>query len=679
MFCGLFHAIFLSIPPCQSQRKKQLPPLMVHKSNPSVSTIVSSSSNEDTTHHGTRKAPCLVCSVAQKPCDFKQPKCTGCARNGFACCYPDETDDSSVQTARLLQGRLKSANERLQRLMLDIMANPLAAIPAPKRRKVLSYPEAAPVVDDPSDSGYEDSENLTDPEDDLPLDLVPTMPSSWKLSSDENGELHIDTDIQTVAELYMTFVKLINEGLVVDLPISLFGDSRQHHNVPIRRQSLNADNPMRREFGYVVPAPKNIRQLSDLLDPVTINMFPIDMLDSLMYIYLQCSSYQPVDKGAFMEQYLHSQIALPLQFSIWAATALHAHRCHVDPIHNAPLLVKFAKLSYKQARHHLDVDDTSWDTFEALMNIQLYLMAMQQIGPAYTHFTIAVRIAHILGLEQKCRDFSLSPSERENYKRRWAYMAWYDLCYAVYANQRTLLFPGGEAELGQPPTLLSLETDDEYAKYRVKFLNCAVSGLNILVHNPVAFDPNTSLSDGLPAPMLKLLKLTNSWRESLSPTFAYPNNPLEEWTLRHRYLYCLHAQYFTVMLAMHKPYVELAGHPDTDLNNVGGFATKAMEVCTFCADSITKIVEIYADNQDYCCFMQILEGVSLAARIHMINATRTVDLTSFELPFRARANLELLVRVYNEGPMVRFKQAQGIVIKWEEFLSLLDDSVFDDI
>lgn len=57
----------------------------------------------------------------------------------------------------------------------------------------------------------------------------------------------------------------------------------------------------------------------------------------------------------------------------------------------------------------------------------------------------------------------------------------------------------------------------------------------------------------------------------------------------------------------------------------------------------------------------------------MINA---VDLTSFELPFRARANLELLVRVYNEGPMIRFKQAQGIVTKWEGFLSSLNDDIF---
>ncbi|RUP49698.1 hypothetical protein BC936DRAFT_141755 [Jimgerdemannia flammicorona] len=648
---------------------------MVHKTNLSISTAT----DRDTPPpQHQRKAPCLVCSITQKPCDFKQPKCMRCMKGGFACCYPDETDDVSVQTARDLQGRLKTANERLQRLMLDIMANPLAAIPE-KRRKLISSPEQTG-LDDPSDSGYEDAGNLTDPEDDarhekkgrttvVKAEGPGMMPNTWKLSRDDNtGFFNIETDIQTVTELYTTFVNLINEGTIVDLPISIFGGATSPLS-PVRRQSLNANNPLRREYGYIVPAPSTIRQLSDLLVPLNIDSFPVEMLDSLMHIYLQCSSYQPVDKAAILEDYISLKIPSVLQFSIWAATALHAHRCHFSEEEDAHLLEKLAKYSYKQARSLLDLDDTSWETFEVLINMQLYLMAVQQIRSAYTHFTMAVRMAQMLRLDDLCRDQSLSRCKRENYKRMWMHMAWYDLCYATYASQRTLMFPGGAVELGNPPTLQRLDTDDEYAAYRVEFLNYAVAGLNILVHNPVPYDPQAATAEELPPALWKLLQITTNWRESLSPIFAYPAEvPVENWTLRHRYLFCLHAQYFIVVLSVHKPYITLAADGDAELSKVGGFARKAMDICTRCADAITEIVQAYADARDYCCFMQIVDGVSQAARIHMINASRT-DSDSLELALRARANLEKLVDLCGNGPMVRFKQTQGLVSGWEEFLS----------
>ncbi|KAG2179727.1 hypothetical protein INT44_006575 [Umbelopsis vinacea] len=526
--------------------------------------------------------------------------------------------------------------------------------------------------------------------DDLPFKL----PAGWRLIA-QGGGLSMETNIHTLGELYNT-LQAIRQELFYEgsPPISKnLGDprtTRSRMGGPAGVDRLT----LRRQYGYYITSPDSSLSPAKRNSGNQLSRYPPEVLDRLIQLHLNCTSHCPVDKQAYLWRYRERKLPRPLTYAIYACSALHAYRCHPEFDH-LDYLEDLAEKSYTLARDLVNFDEMRMITIETLMVMQYYKAGCGQLREAYSIFGSAVRMAHALHLYENCNNPHASPQERENSRRLWAWIAWFDMSYVIFSGYVPMLCDD-KTRLIQ---LTAQPTDDEAARDFIESRSLIIQGLQNGVRYALSKDEdNDGWELGIPSPRaMKLLDDLHRWRASLKPTFEVPElSPTLEggdghpkYTTRHRHLYLKHAQYYIFLLVIHKPFVkslqpESASIDDADIEDESSFSFEkhALDICTTAAFSLTEIVSIYGSVNDYCMFTQtifpqLLDGLASAGRVHLLNAgiiqARTPMVIKKDLRKKSLAALQRIIQVISNGPIFKLAHAQAMV---NDFSNKLANSTF---
>ncbi|KAH8548184.1 hypothetical protein BGW37DRAFT_187254 [Umbelopsis sp. PMI_123] len=634
-------------------------------------------------------APCSNCAQKHIQCDGMQPSCSACLKDFCECMYKSR---ANVELGD--RERAERINLRIHSLINNILAlnrtrhsPPLHIENAPNKEQPTEKVEQLQVSRSDQDitniSGQ--SYVIKKEKEDLPFNL----PSGWRLIAQGSG-LSMETNIHTLGELYNT-LQAIRQELFYEGSPPLGKNLGVPQYRPNKGRAAGAATEdrltLRRQYGYYITSPDSSLTPTKRNSGNQLSRYPPEVLDRLIQLHLNCTSHCPVDKQAYLWRYRERRLPRPLIYAIYACAALHAYRCHPEFSH-LDYLEDLAEKSYTLARDLVNFDDMRLITIETLMVMQYYKAGCGQLREAYSIFGTAVRMAHALQLYQNGSNPKISPQERENNRRLWAWIAWFDMSYVIFSGYVPML-------CDDKTRLLQLQvqpTDDEPARDFIESRNLIIQGLQHGVRYAVSKDEDSDGWElGIPSPRaMKLLDDLHRWRASLKPSFEVPElaPTLEggeghpKYTTRHRHLYLKHAQYYIFLLVIHKPFVKslqpetaISAMDDTDNEDESSFSFEkhALDICTTAAFSLTEIVSIYGSVNDYCMFTQLLDGLSSAGRVHLLNAgilpSRTPVIIKKDLRKRSLAALQRIIQVIRNGPIFKLAQAQAMVNDWSSKLA----------
>jgi Fungal specific transcription factor domain/Fungal Zn(2)-Cys(6) binuclear cluster domain len=544
-------------------------------------------------------APCSNCAQKHVQCDGMQPSCSTCLKDICNCMYKSR---ANVELGD--RERAERINSRIHNLINNIFS-----LTRPRQNPVLQIqnqssqqPTAEAVKQLQVSSSNHDSASMPAPseqstiikkeKDDLPFKL----PAGWRLIA-QGGGLSMETNIHTLGELYNTLQairqELFYEGsppISKNLGDPQFRPTRSRMGGPAAVDRLT----LRRQYGYYITSPDSSLNPAKRNSGNQLSRYPPEVLDRLIQLHLNCTSHCPVDKQAYLWRYRERKLPRPLTYAIYACAALHAYRCHPEFDH-LDYLEDLAEKSYTLARDLVNFDEMRMITIETLMVMQYYKAGCGQLREAYSIFGTAVRMAHALHLYENCNNPHATPQDRENSRRLWAWIAWFDMSYVIFSGYVPMLCDDKTRLL----QLTAQPTDDESARDFIESRSLIIQGLQNGVRYALSKDEdNDGWELGIPSPRaMKLLDDLHRWRASLKPTFEVPElsptleggNGHPKYTTRHRHLYLKHAQYYIFLLVIHKPFVKslqpesaVSSIDDDDVEDESSFSFEkhALDICT---------------------------------------------------------------------------------------------------
>lgn len=368
--------------------------------------------------------------------------------------------------------------------------------------------------------------------------------------------------------------------------------------------------------------------------------------------------YQIVDQQEFLQQYNNPQSPqeLLLVNSIHAWISKHTSIYHHDLSSNPATVGQIYFLDAKQLLRKCFTRSNP-TTIHALLNMYMYQLSCEQTTLAYLYIGLAIRMAQNLGFHKKDH-MPIYLKQREINKRLWWSVYWLDLCAALESNRPTMV-DDKDCDMEYPT---QLEDEDEETGYRIAFSVQSIELMKIrkviTKHLPSEQKSGFCLLDALSHLESSLTK----WLQDLPFYFSFSaNNTTTKGTsFCNEARLILNIQYHTTWIMLHKLFLK---EQETAASPV---ALLSLDVCTRSANLVTKLLQIYAEQLNWCHFYYCLDGVIESVYIHQKSVIcNNTDTTATQTAFK---NLATTISILYRSPLIYMQKVRGIIDQIKEFL-----------
>lgn len=485
---------------------------------------------------------------------------------------------------------------------------------------------------------------------------------TWKLTLSPNG-LRIDTNIASVADLYRILLNGISQlNINRDSHGHLSNNSVDSVDNNFLSKSLKSiengyrDTSTTRQLWEVDhhAAPNTLRQETQisLLDDTHL---PEETIDHLLHSYYHSCflAYQIIDREEFNLQCSstnNSDLLLINSIKAW----MSKHSCIYHQCENTKDLTTVGEAYFRKARHLLRArfDRSNATTIQALLNLYMYQLSCERSTLAYLYIGLAIRMAQDLKLHKK-ENMVADLKLREKNKRLWWSAYWLDLCAALESNRPTMV-DDKDCNIDYP---IKMNHEDELTGYHIDF---TVSSIKLMkIRKEITRHlPSEQAGQKLLSAISRLELTLMDWLQNLPEAIRYDiDEDSGDPVFRKKGNFCdeacllLNIQYHTSWIMLHKGFLPTPGQTAAPV------ALLSQNICTKGANFITKLLEIYSQELDWCHFFYTLEGIVTSVNIHKVN----VSSPERDVSENAKQNLLITSNIIQNSPLAYMDKAKEIV------------------